>query len=129
VSEVNQGHPHITYIFELGITGPEKCMDFMTNEAVPYTNDLDEPKTKRFEWYISPDKQKTTLIGFFDDGDGAKLRAENLLSSHLAELFTSLFETESVIVLGDVKDDLREITDGFGAKYREYSAGFFRLTV
>tara|TARA_B110000263_G_C14945313_1_gene345522 strand:+ start:25 stop:396 length:372 start_codon:yes stop_codon:yes gene_type:complete len=117
---------HISFIFELKITDPEKCLDFMKNQAVPYTSDLDEPKTKRFEWYVSPDKKNATLIEFFDDSDGAKLRIDNLLSSHLLEIFQSLFEIESFIVLGDVKDDLKEILDGFGADYRDYAAGFLR---
>ena len=37
----------------------------------------------RFEWYLSADEISATLFEMFEDSDGAKLPAENLLASPL----------------------------------------------
>jgi len=42
-----------------------------------------EPKTMKFEWYLSGDEACATLFEMFEDSDGAKLRGENLLASPL----------------------------------------------
>ena len=81
----------------------------------------------RFEWYLSAGETPATLFEMFEDSEGAKLRAENLLAGPLIGPFQELFKIKSFTVLGPVKKDLSEIVTRFGAGIRKYAAGFYRL--
>ena len=78
-------------------------------------------------WYLSADDTSATFFVMFEDSDGAKLRAENLLASPLIGPFQDLFEIKSFTVLGPVKKDLYDIVTQFGAGIRKYAGGFYRL--
>ena len=81
----------------------------------------------RFEWYLSAGETPATLFEMFEDSDGTKLRAENLLPGPLIGPFRELFEIKSFTILGPVKKDLGEIVTQFGVGIRKYTAGFYRL--
>ena len=126
-SDPNSGSSVVTYIFELGLKGDlETCKNFISESGI-YTHGCNEPKTTRFEWYLSADETSATLFEMFEDSDGAKLRAENLLASPLIGPFQELFEIKSFTVLGLVKKDLNDIVTQFGAGIRKYAGGFYRL--
>ena len=97
------------------------------DEAGIHVHVCDEPKTMRFEWYLSADEAGATLFEMFEDSEGAKLRAENLLAGPLISPFQELFKIKSFTVLGPVKKDLSEIVTQFGTEIRKYAAGFYRL--
>ena len=114
-------------IFELGLKGdPETCKNFI-NESGIHVHGCDVPKTMRFEWYLSAGETPATLFEMFEDSDGTKLRAENLLPGPLIGPFRELFEIKSFTILGPVKKDLGEIVTQFGVGIRKYTAGFYRL--
>jgi hypothetical protein len=126
-SNPNVGSSVITYIFELGLKGdPETCKNFIT-ESGTHVHGCDEPKTIRFEWYLSEDQTSATLFEMFEDSDGAKLRVENLLAGPLIGPFQELFEIKGFTVLGPVNKDLNKIVTQFGAEIRKYASGFYRL--
>ena len=126
-SNPNVGSSVITYIFELGLKGdPETCKNFIA-ESGTHVHGCDEPKTIRFEWYLSEDQTSATLFEMFEDSDGAKLRVENLLAGPLIGPFQELFEIKGFTVLGPVKKDLNEIVTQFGAEIRKYASGFYQL--
>ena len=126
-SDPNVAGSVVAYIFELGLIGdPETCKDFI-KESGTYTHGCNEPKTIRFEWYLSADETSATLLELFEDSDGAKLRIENLLASSLVGRFQELFEIKSFTVLGPVKEDLKDMVTPFGAEIRKYAAGFYGL--
>jgi len=71
-SDPNAGGSVVTYIFELGLKGdPETCKNFIKESGI-YTHGCNEPKTIRFEWYLSADETSATLFEMFEDSDGAK---------------------------------------------------------
>ena len=108
-SNPNVGSSVITYIFELGLKGdPETCKNCIA-ESGTHVHGCDEPKTIRFEWYLSEDQTSATLFEMFEDSDGAKLRVENLLAGPLIGPFQELFEIKGFTVLGPVKNDLNEM--------------------
>ena len=126
-SAPNSSGRQITYIFELELKSDlDVCKDFIL-ESGRYTHGCDEPGTIKFEWYLSPDHKCATLLEIFESSDAAKLRVENLIASSLASRFQTLFEIKNFLVLGEVNADLHDMLSGFGAEFREYGGGFYRV--
>ena len=124
---VNQSNDFITFLLTLNVRAEsEEIEKFIQDIAAPQTFDCDEPDTIRFEWFLSSDKQKVTLIEMFKNSDAAKLRIENLISGPVVQRFNSLFDLTELVVLGAAKNDLREVLDDFGADFRSYSGGFYK---
>ena len=129
MNELNKENSIITYIFELGlIKSVDEVKEFMRENSSPYVYNCSEPKTIRFEWFLSEDEKSVTLIEMFEDSDAAKLRLENHSASHLVEEFPEHFEIKQFIVLGDIKSDMREKLADWNADLRENVAGFFKGT-
>jgi len=127
MSELNKQNRIITYIFELElIKGADEVKEFMRENSSPYVYNCSEPKTIRFEWFLSEDEKSATLIEMFEDSDAAKLRLENHSASHLVEEFPKHFEIKQFIVLGDIKSDMKEKLADWNADLRGNVAGFFK---
>ena len=90
------------------------------------TFEFEEEQTRRFEWFLSADKAKATLIEVFDDGEGALTRLQNLMSSQIAAEWMDRFEIESLTVLGEVSDDLQDALTSMAPDVRTFAGGFTR---
>ena len=111
MSELNKQNKIITYIFELAlIKSVNETKQFMRENSSPYVFNCSEPKTIRFEWFLSEDEKSATLIEMFEEehSDAAKLRLENHSESHLVKEFPEYFEIKNFIVLGDIKPDMKD---------------------
>jgi hypothetical protein len=90
----------VTFILQMNVReGAGDILSWITGRSVLVTSEFNEEKTKRFEWFLTPDQSKATLIEVFDDNDGALVRVENLMSSPIAPEWTDRFEIESLTVL------------------------------
>jgi hypothetical protein len=98
----------------------------MRENSSPYVFDCLEPKTIRFEWFLSKDEKSATLIEMFEDSDAAKLRLENHSESHLVKEFPEYFEIKNFIVLGDIKPDMKDKLADWNADLRGNVGGFFK---
>ena len=127
--DINKENSVITYIFELElIKSVDEVKKFMRENSSPYVFNCDEPETIRFEWFLSNDEHSATLIEMFADSDAAKLRLEHHSESHLIQEFPEYFKIKNFIVLGDIKEDMREKLEGWSADQRVYVGGFFKQT-
>lgn len=127
MSELNKQNTIITYIFELGlIRSVNETKQFMRENSSPYVFNCLEPKTIRFEWFLSKDDKSATLIEMFKDSDAAKLRLENHSASHLVKEFPEHFEIKQFIVLGDIKSDMKAKLADWNADLRSHVGGFFK---
>ena len=62
MSELNKQNSIITYIFELGlIKSVDEVKEFMRENSSPYVYNCSEPKTIRFEWFLSENEKSATL--------------------------------------------------------------------
>ena len=128
MSELNKQNKIITYIFELGlIKSVNETRQFIRKNSSPYVFNCSEPKTIRFEWFLSEDEKNATLIEMFEGSDAAKLRLEHHSASHLINEFPEHFNVKSFRVLGNVKTDMRESLADWEADIRSYTGGFFKL--
>lgn len=115
----------ITFILQMRVReGAGDILSWITDRSARVTSEFNEEKTKRFEWFLSSDQSKATLIEIFDDTDGALVRVENLMSSPIAPEWVDRFEIESLTVLGDPSDALRTALSDMAPDVRVYAGGF-----
>ena len=127
MSELNKQNSIITYIFELELTkSVDEVKEFMRENSSTSVFNCTEPKTIRFEWFLSEDEKSATLIEMFEDSDAAKLRLENHSESHLVKEFPEYFEIKNFIVLGDIKPDMKDKLADWNADLRGNVGGFFK---
>ena len=124
---LNNDDGTITFILQMTVmpeTGDVEL--WITERSSRVTFEFKEMKTRRFEWFLSTDKSKATLIEVFDDSEGALTRFNNLISSSIAPEWMDRFEVESFTVLGDASHELREALVSMEPDFRAFSGGFTR---
>ena len=99
---------------------------WITERSSRVTFEFEEMKTRRFQWFLSFDKSKATLIEVFDDSEGALTRFNNLISSPIAPEWMDRFEVESLTVLGDASRELQETLASLEPDFRAFAGGFTR---
>ena len=115
----------VTFILQMNVReGAGDILSWITGRSVLVTSEFNEEKTKRFEWFLTPDQSKATLLEVFDDNDGALVRVENLMSSPIAPEWTDRFEIESLTVLGEPSDALHTALASMAPDFRFYAGGF-----
>ena len=124
---LNNDDGTITFILQMTVM-PETgdVESWITERSSRVTFEFKEMKTRRFEWFLSTDKSKATLIEVFDDSEGALTRFNNLTSSPIAPEWMDRFEVESFTVLGDASQELREALVSMEPDFRTFSGGFTR---
>ena len=124
---LNNDDGTITFILQMAVApATDDVESWITERSSRVTFEFEEMKTRRFEWFLSTDKTKATLIEVFDDSEGALIRFNNLISSPIAPEWMDRFEVESFTVLGDASHELREALASMEPDFRGFSGGFTR---
>ena len=124
---LNQYNGAVTFLLQMNVlSGAKEVTSWIKNRSARATYDFEEEKTRRFEWFLSADKAKATLIEVFEDSDGALTRVQNLMASPIAPEWMDRFEIDSLTVLGEVSDDLREALASMTPDVRTFAGGFTR---
>ena len=120
----NNSNSLVTFILQMNVKGD--LDESWINRSVDYTYNLNEPKTLRFEWFLSEDKTKATLVEVFGDSNGAKTRVENLIASPLIAEWLERFEPTNFHVIGNINQETRAVLEGFNATFHNYASGFIK---
>ena len=124
---LNQYNGVITFLLQMNVLSEaDDIASWITDRSAPATYEFDEEKTRRFEWFLSADTHKATLIEVFDDGEGALRRLQNLMSSPIAPEWMDRFEVDSLTILGEVNDDLLEALAFMAPDVRTFAGEFTR---
>ena len=124
---LNQYNGTITFLLQMNVVaGADNIASWITDRSARATYECEEEKTRRFEWFLSADKDKATLIEVFDDSEGALTRVQNLLSSPIAPEWMERFEIDSLTVLGEVSEELQEALASMAPDVRAFAGGFTR---
>ena len=102
----------------------DEAKQCIKGRSAKYTFDLKEEKTMSFEWYLNNDETEATLIESFEDSDGLKQRFENLMASPIVPEWSERFELKYMMVFGNVKKDVIELLNPFGATFHTFAGGF-----
>ena len=124
---LNHDDGTITFILQMTVMPKTDDLEsWITERSSRVTFEFEEMKTSRFEWFLSTDKSKATLLEIFDDSNGALTRFNNLISSPIAPEWMDRFEVESFTVLGDASHELREALASMEPDFRAFAGGFTR---
>ena len=124
---LNEYNGAVTFLLQMNVLcGAEEVTSWIKDRSARATYDFEEEKTRRFEWFLSADKAKATLIEVFEDSEGALTRVQNLMASPIAPEWIDRFEIDSLTVLGDVSDDLQEALASMAPDVRTFAGGFTR---
>ena len=124
---LNEYNGAVTFLLQMNVLcGAEELTSWIKDRSARATYDFEEEKTRRFEWFLSADKVKATLIEVFEDSEGALTRVQNLMASPIAPEWMDRFEIDSLTVLGDVSDELQEALASMAPDVRTFAGGFTR---
>ena len=124
---LNNDDGTITFILQMAVMPKTDDLEsWIIERRCRVTFAFEEMKTSRFEWFLSTDKSKATLIEIFDDSEGALTRFNNLISSPIAPEWMDRFEVESFTVLGNASPELREALGSMEPDFRSFAGGFTR---
>ncbi len=85
-----------------------------------------EPGTMLYEYYLSEDKKKVSLIEIYKTDADALIHMKNFLAAPHSGPFLEIFEIESFKVMGNSSNELKEILNDFTRDHRKLIRGFKR---
>ena len=85
-----------------------------------------EPGTMLYEYYLSEDKKKVSLIEIYKTDVDAVTHMKNFLAAPHSGPFLETFEIESFKVMGNSSNELKEILNDFTRDHRKLIRGFKR---
>ena len=85
-----------------------------------------EPGTMLYEYYLSEDKKKVSLIEIYKTDADAVIHMKNFLAAPHSGPFLEFFEIESFKVMGNSSNELKEILNDFTRDHRKLIRGFKR---
>ena len=118
----------ITFILQIIVMSQaDNVESWIIERSSRATFEFEETKIRQFQWFLSTDKSKATLLEVFDDSEGALTRFHNLMSSPVAPECMDRFEIENLTVLGDASHELREALASLAPDFRAFAGGFVRV--
>jgi hypothetical protein len=116
-------------VFVIGCTvksNPDEIQKWLKNRASKYVFDLKEEKSISYEWHLSDDNKEATLIESFEDSEGAMQRLANHSASPIASEVLEHVEINSVLCLGNAKQDLINTLTQWGGKFHHHFCGYHK---
>ena len=95
-------------------------------DGIVKTVEETEPGTQLYEYYISDNRNKVSLIEIYKSDADAVIHMKNFLKAPHSGPFLEIFEIESFKVLGNSSDELKKILDDFTKDHRILIDGFKR---
>ena len=85
-----------------------------------------EPGTQLYEYYISDNRNKVSLLEIYKSDADAVVHMKNFLTAPHSGPFLEIFEIESFKVLGNSSNELKKILNDFTKDHRIFIDGFKR---
>ena len=85
-----------------------------------------EPGTQLYEYYISDNRNKVSLLEIYKSDADAVIHMKNFLKAPHSGPFLEIFEIESFKVLGNSSNELKKILNDFTKDHRILIDGFKR---
>ena len=115
----------IIFYLDLNVTNNSVNVEEFLDGVVKSVNET-EPGTKLYEYYLSEDKKKVSLIEIYKTDADAVIHMKNFLAAPHSGPFLETFEIESFKVMGNSSNELKEILNDFTSDHRKLIHGFKR---
>ena len=115
----------IIFYLDLNVTNNSVNVEEFLDGVVKSVNET-EPGTKLYEYYLSEDKKKVSLIEIYKTDADAVIHMKNFLAAPHSGPFLENFEIESFKVMGNSSNELKEILNDFTRDHRKLIRGFKR---
>jgi len=115
----------IIFYLDLNVINNSVNVEEFLNGVVESVNE-NEPGTILYEYYLSEDKKKVSLIEIYKTDADAVIHMKNFLAAPHSGPFLETFEIESFKVMGNSSNELKEILNDFTRDHRKLIRGFKR---
>ena len=115
----------IIFYLDLNIKNNSVNVEEFLDGVVKSVNES-EPGTILYEYYLSEDKKKVSLIEIYKTDADALIHMKNFLAAPHSGPFLETFEIKSFKVMGNSSDELKEILNDFTRDHRKLIHGFMR---
>ena len=115
----------IIFYLDLNIKNNSVNVEEFLDGVVKSVNES-EPGTILYEYYLSEDKKKVSLIEIYKTDADALIHMKNFLAAPHSGPFLETFEIESFKVMGNSSDELKEILNDSTRDHRKLIHGFKR---
>ena len=115
----------IIFYLDLNVTNNSVNVEEFLDGVVKSVNET-EPGTMLYEYYLSEDKKKVSLIEIYKTDADAVIHMKNFLAAPHSGPFLETFEIESFKVMGNSSNELKEILNDFTRDHRKLIRGFKR---
>ncbi len=115
----------IIFYLDLNVTNNSVNLKEFLDGVVKSVNET-EPRTMLYEYYLSEDKKKVSLIEIYKTDADAVIHMKNFLAAPHSGPFLETFEIESFKVMGNSSNELKEILNDFTRDHRKLIRGFKR---
>ena len=115
----------IIFYLDLNVTNNSVNLKEFLDGVVKSVNET-EPGTMLYEYYLSEDKKKVSLIEIYKTDADALIHMKNFLAAPHSGPFLEIFEIESFKVMGNSSNELKEILNDFTRDHRKLIRGFKR---
>ena len=125
MSELNIGSEQIITVIQCNVkSNPEEFKKWIKDRASKYVFELKEENTISYEWFLSDNGKKATLVERYTNSDATVQRFKNHGASPIANEVMGFVDFEAVYCFGNPKEDLREMLGAWGAIIQNHFCGF-----
>ena len=125
MSELNIGSEQIITVIQCNVkSNPEGFKKWIKDRASKYVFELKEENTISYEWFLSDNGKKATLVERYTNSDATVQRFKNHGASPIANEVMEFVDFEAVYCFGNPKEDLREMLGAWGAIIQNHFCGF-----
>ena len=125
MSELNIGSEQIITVIQCNVkSDPEEFKKWIKDRASKYVFELKEENTISYEWFLSDNGKKATLVERYINSDATVQRFKNHSASPIANEVMEFVDFEAVYCFGNPKEDLREMLGAWGAIIQNHFCGF-----
>ena len=125
MSELNIGSEQIITVIQCNVkSNPEEFKKWIKDRASKYVFELKEENTISYEWFLSDNGKKATLVERYTNSDATVQRFKNHGASPIASEVVEFVDFEAVYCFGNPKEDLREMLGAWGGIIQNHFCGF-----
>ena len=129
MAELNAHSDRMVLIINCKVKDTESFKTWTKDRAAKYVYDLKEENSISYEWHVSTDCSQATLIESFMDSDSMMVRLANHGASPIATEVFEQVDIDSVLCLGNAKQDAIDALSAWGAIFQRHHCGYNRSEI